>query len=404
MKGALAEMKDQLRGCVKISAEGRQLYRFINQIHDSRICCFGQYCRKDVFYGEIYRRDLPHVTEMAEELGIELKSREYRTVSSVMLRYRRRIGLLIGLIIAFSAAIYFSSVVVTIDIMGNTTVPDEDILAALADMDIKPGTPLRDIDFHICENELRIRVDGISWAGIRHTGNRVVVEVTEIVPKPEMLRDRVPCNIVSSHEADITYTSVLDGMLMHKVGDHVPAGELLISGIVGYGNGNTYLHHARGEIRGEYEETVTFSAPRAETVRVPTGRTKKQRHLRLFSLEIPLYIGSNDYDDFNETYSESSIGLFGKELPIGMNSTYIEETEPIVTEYSDAEFEDILREKMFLYEKNFLSGDTVIISRDIQKKLTDDGMSYAVTYRIEENICESREIFIKDRDAVPNGR
>ena len=190
-------MKDQLRGCVKISAEGRQLYRFINQIHDSRICCFGQYCRKDVFYGEIYRRDLPHVTEMAEELGIELKSREYRTVSSVMLRYRRRIGLLIGLIIAFSAAIYFSSVVVTIDIMGNTTVPDEDILAALADMDIKPGTPLRDIDFHICENELRIRVDGISWAGIRHTGNRVVVEVTEIVPKPEMLRDRVPCNIVS---------------------------------------------------------------------------------------------------------------------------------------------------------------------------------------------------------------
>ena len=42
-------MKDQLRGCVRINAEGKNLYRFINRIHSGGICCFGQYCRKDVF-------------------------------------------------------------------------------------------------------------------------------------------------------------------------------------------------------------------------------------------------------------------------------------------------------------------------------------------------------------------
>ena len=93
-------MKDQLRGCIRITAKGKNLYRFINMIHCGRIMCFEQFCRNDTFFAEIYRHDLAKVMSIAEECGIELEHRELPTLSSKLLKYRRRIGLLIGAVFA----------------------------------------------------------------------------------------------------------------------------------------------------------------------------------------------------------------------------------------------------------------------------------------------------------------
>ena len=186
-------MKDQLRGCIRITAKGKNLYRFINMIHCGRIMCFEQFCRNDTFFAEIYRHDLAKVMPIAEECGIELEHRELPTLSSKLLKYRRRIGLLIGAVFAVFIIAYFSNVVVTIEIQGNNTVCDEDILAVLDELGIRSGAHIRDLDLRYCENELRVRVKGVSWAAIRRTGNRIVVDVTEVVPAPEAPKRNVPC-------------------------------------------------------------------------------------------------------------------------------------------------------------------------------------------------------------------
>ena len=388
-------MKNQLRGCVRINAKGRHLYRFINMIHNGHICCFGQYCKNDVFYGEIYRHDLPKVHRMAEECGVELKSAEYRTLSSFALKYRKRIGIILGLILVLGASLYFSNVVVTIEIQGNEIVSDEEIVSALRELDIERGTPLNSIDFHRCENELRLMVDKISWAGIRHTGNRVVVEVTEIVDKPGMTEDRVPCNLISSRNAYITAVTVRDGLLMHKVGDFVPQGSLLVSGVSEDNHGHVLLHHAMGEIMGIYEEKVTFSEPFAKTDSLHTGNTKNKRSLRLFSIDIPLSIGRNRYSSFTTDTSELPLHFFGKELPISFVSEKITETVHTETIRSDKELEELLMEKIYLYEKNFIGSDTTLIERSIDVERTGSELVYTVTYRLEGNIAQQHDIYVK---------
>lgn len=387
-------MYNQLRGCVKINAEGRNLYKFINKIHCGHIYCFRQYVRNGVFYAEIYRHDLKKVSRFAEDCGVELRFFECETISKKLIRYRKRIGLVLGIVLAAAASVYFSSIVVTIDIQGNSNVSDSVILAALGELDIKQGSYISDINFAWCEKELRLMVDGISWAGIRRTGNRVIVEVTEIVDKPDMVQERMPCNVIADKAAQITSTSVYDGQLMRIVGDYVMPGDMLISGVIEDSKGHITKHHAMGIITGIYEETVVFSEEYSSESYLPTGNTSDEKYLRLFNLKIPLFIGKNDYKTAIEDKTEHQLRLFGRELPISIVCERVTETELSIREYADAELEELIMEKIYLYEKNFL-GSEKIMEREITSEKSESSLTYTVKYTLEGVIGEQREIFIK---------
>lgn len=387
-------MKNQLRGCVRINAQGKNLYRFINMIHNGRMNCFGQYVKKDVFYCEIYRSDLERIYEFADECEVELRHFEYATLSQRLRKYRRRFGILAGIIVGAIACVYFSSVVVTIDVEGNSRVSTDTVLSALEELDVTYGSRISDINFTYCENELRLMVEGVSWAGIRRTGNRIVVEITEIVEKPEMTIERVPCNVVSQREAQIISTSVYDGQLMRIVGDYVMPGDLLISGVIEDSKGHVTKHHAMGRITGIYEETISFSEEFRSSVKKPTGNTRSERYLRLFNAEFPLFFGSNEYESYLTDEREKTLSLGEKELPLGIIAKNITETEYTESVFSKEELDLKLQEKIFLYEKNFLS-EVKILDREIVTEQKENSLTYTVKYTIEGEIGIQKEIFIK---------
>lgn len=384
----------KMKRSMRINAKGKQLNRFINAIHQHRIDCRGQFCRGEVFYFDIYRRDLNEVRDIAKNCGIELKTAEYDSLSARLFRYRRRLGLLVGVLLAFTAALYFSQVVVTIEIEGNSVVSDEVILSALEELNIKAGTPVCKINIPYCENKLRLMIDDVAWAGIRHTGSRLVVQVTEVEHVPEMLLDRVPCNIVASRNAEISSVLVRSGQLKHIVGDYVPKGTILISGVDETENGRTFVHHAMGDIRGIYEEKVSFSAPFHAEEALPTGRTDTQRTLRLFSLDIPLYFGKRNSSAASETEEKNAV-IFGHELPLGIKTRTVAETTVTEKDYTEEELTEKLMERVYLYENNFLGDGTKILSRDIITETNDGALTLRAAYRLEGSICEQRDIFIK---------
>ncbi|MBQ4534488.1 MAG: sporulation protein YqfD [Ruminococcus sp.] len=387
-------MKNNIAGRIRINAAGNDLYGFINALHSSSVKCSGQYVKKDIFYADIRRCDLKETEALASLYGITLSCAEYETISRKLRRYKKRLGIIFGVLIVVISSLYFSNVVVTIEINGNSRVSDKAILAALEELDIKKGTPLSSINFHHCENELRVMVQGVSWAAIRHTGNRVVVDVTEIVEKPEIELKRIPCNIISTKDAHITYTTVYDGMLMHKVGDYVPAGTLLVTGVTTDDTGHSTLHHAMGEIRGIYKETLTFTGEYNTEERTSTGKTETKRRLCLFSLEIPMYIRKTDFKDYDSSETESYLKLFGKQLPIGMKKEKLSETNIQPQTFTKEELSQKLMQKIYLYEKNFLH-DKKILDRKITESDSDESLTFTVTYQLEGNIGTQREIFVK---------
>lgn len=387
-------MKNQIQGCVKINAEGKNLYSFINRLHTQKIAVFRQYIKGGRLSAEIYRHNLADVEIIAEESGVKLSHFEYNTLSKHIISRRRRFGFILGVILFLGASLYFSNVIVTIDIEGNETVSDSIILSALSEIGIDEGTPFGQINYIWSENQLRLMVDKIAWAGMHRTGHRLVVEVTEIVEKPDMLLDRIPCNVVSAHDAEIVEITVLDGQLMHIIGDYVFEGDMLINGVTTDFNGNTTLHHAMGEIIGKYSESVDFNGSFEKERMNSTGKSDKRRKLHLFNLEIPLYFGKNNYDYSENTYMEKPLYLFGKKLPISLHTTEYHELRRNVTTLSEEELRMELMEKVYLYEKNFLN-DCEIIERNITETITESEMNLSVCYKLKGNICRQREILVK---------
>ena len=387
-------MRDQLRGCVRIKAEGSGIYRFINALREEGVGCGEQVCRGGAFFGEVSRRELKAVREIAEGCGVTVTAEELSTFSEILLRYRRRIGLLAGLAAALVMGIWFSGTILTIEVQGNERVDSRVILAALEDMGIKPGVRAGSIDYILTENKLQMEIEDLAWTGMHRTGTRLVVEVTERVLPPEMLRERLPCNVVADRDAVITYTIVRDGMLMHKVGDFVPKGTLLISGVTTDDTGHATFHHAMGEIIGEYEETVTFTGERVPKLMTLTGESRSRRRLELFGLDIPLSFGKKDYPSQQKQRQEHRMSLFGREIPVCFVTERLSETEYTARELTEAELSESLMEKVYLYEKNFLSGETELMDRSIVRSADEDTMTLTVTYTLRGNICSQRDIFL----------
>ncbi|MBQ6252859.1 MAG: sporulation protein YqfD [Ruminococcus sp.] len=385
------KMKRRLR----INAKGKKLYKFINMLHESGIFCGRQYCKGDVFRGDILRRDLKTVSALAKECGVELKAAEYESLGAKLFLYRKRLGLLLGAAAAAAAVLWSSQTIAVIDIQGNSAVSDAVILAALDELDVREGAFLPCTDLRSCEEKLPLLVEDIAWAGIRRSGNRIEIQIREAEPKPPMLRTRIPANIFASRDAEITDVCVQSGQLLHVVGDYVPKGTMLVSAVREFDNGCLSVYHAMGEIRGKYSETFSFSGTFRSEELSPTGNVSKERYLKLFGLKIPLFFGKSDYESSSKEVTEKPLVLFGRELPIGTELRTVTETAPTVREYTAEELEQKLMERVYLCEKNFLSGDTEILSRDIKTTKSDDTMTLEVTYELEGVISEGRDLFVK---------
>lgn len=385
-----------VRGTASFKAEGENLYGFINGIRENNFVCTNQYCKNGVFHGCVYKDSMERLRKLAEDHGITLEFTERKGAAFRLYAYRMRFGIVMGMIAALCFVLYISNIVVSIEVCGNTSVTEEQIVSALSDIGIYKGRLIADIDFAKCEKQLRLSIPDIAWTGIRHTGSRIVVDITEVTEPPEMVRDDIPCNIVAAKDAQLTYADVYSGRLVRKLGDGVRKGNIIVSGIISDEKGHIMKKHAMGKVLGIYKEEVVFEQPFEEEGQIYSEDSETKKHLEFFGFRIPLFLHDADFESYDYSESTSSFMLFGKELPIGIvHSTYSPFTYDKKT-YDPEEADKLLQQKTALHEKNFYdSKDINIVKRDIKKSTDKDKMTYSIEYVLEGDIGEDYEIYVK---------
>jgi len=387
-------LKNQFKGCIKFSVQGKNLYGFINALRNERLNCSNQYCKNDIYYGEVSNHDFITVQELAQQYGMELDFFEYETMRKKIYRYRHRYGIILGIILIILSVVYFSNIVLTIEVKGNREVSDKVILSMLEDMGVKKGTFINDIDFSSCERRMRIKNNKISWVGMRHTGNRLVVEITEIVPAPEMLDERMPCNIIATQNAQITAMSIYNGQIMRGVGDYVRKGEVIVSGVVKDNNEHIILKHSLGSVTAIYEDSINIHQDFQENIHQETGKIFTEKYLNLFNFKIPLFIGKKSFSDKKSDTISEPFFILGKELPISLVKNKISELKLTQKTYTPDEAKAIIEEKVFIYEKNFLS-DKNILECSLEYSQTESGMDCLVKYTLEGEIGIQKDVWVK---------
>lgn len=376
-----------------IRADGKTPYPFINAIRQSNITCGNQYCKGEVFFCKILKSDLPEMKKLAKSYHMHLTIQEQNSFFSRLKKYKFRFGIPLGIIISIFILFYYSNIITKIDIQGNTVVSENVILSLLEEENIKLGSWIANIDMRHCEYMLRIKIPEIAWAGIRHTGNRLVVEIAEETPHVDMLHENTPCHIISQYDAQITNVEVYSGQLQCLIGDGIAKGDIIVSGMIEDDVGNINFRHAFAKITGIYTEQTELTEYFTTSQTIQTGNKTCQRWFRLFNLEIPLQLYKPDYQEFQTKENYIAFQFLGHELPCGIFRRTTEELQTSITERSEQEVQLALHSDIVRYEKNFLQ-DVNILKQNLEFQVNQDNITCYITYTVEGEIGITSEFFI----------
>ena len=389
-------MFNNIRGVITFEAVASDPEELLNLIRQSPAAVTDLKCRDGRITGKLYRTDFPHIRDLAEKNGAQISISKTGGGIFTIRRYKYRYGIIAGIVLAAAMVFYLSNIVMAVEVYGNDTLTDKQVQSVLDDNGIRIGAFIPGIDLRDVERRVVSSMDKVAWIGIRSFGCIIQAEISEIEDPPEMVPTSVPCNVISARDAQIVeIRNVRAGMLVPMLGDGVQKGDILISGTVEDGKGGVYLAHAIGEIIGRYDEKVTFDQPFRDEFSHFTDKITR-KYLEFFGLKIPLFIGRNNFEQYEYDEDMTYLQLLNIKLPIGiMRSEYrLYETESI--EYSPEKAKQLLEEKIRMYEINFFEGeDITVINKEIQISENENGVTAMVKYTLESDIGITREIMAK---------
>lgn len=334
------------------------------------------------------------IESFCKEKSCVLNIEEQNGLFFTVKKYLKRYGFAIGVIIFIAVSFILSNTVLKVRIIGD--LDDEsrnEILNILHEEGIYAGAYIPNINFRKTEVRLFEISPQVAWASIGHSGSVVSVNISVVSPKIDSKEGRIPCNIVASHDGQITRADVMVGELKVLIGSPVKKGEILVSGISENANGIAYYQHSIARITAEYQDTVRLEQRLFDYAQTD-GETVYKKYFSFFEYDIPL-LGSGvpgDYSVVDESYVP--IKFFGLTLPLGIKT--LEYTERVTKGkiYSVQEAEEILKKKLTTYEDTILS-DCEIIDREITTETNENSVVMTVKYTLSGEIGKESPLFAK---------
>jgi similar to stage IV sporulation protein len=302
-----------LRGTVTLVVTGVELEYFLN-------CCakenlhFWAVDRREAFTLAltVYRREASKITQLGQRCHCTVTEERQYGLPFFFLRFRKRYALLAGVAVCFLAVSICSNFIFVIDIQGVQSVPKGVILSHLRQFGLKPGTYGPKVDSRELSHQMLLAMEELSFFSVNVHGTRAEVIVREAAPKPPLVDEVTPTNVVSTATGIITHMEVEKGAPMFKEGETVMEGEVLISGLIdiqeaAYSNADlgTSLVHAQGRAWARTWRTHEAKIPLTAKVKEPTGEEKSRYALNFLGKRVKFYrnggISFSMYDKITTT-------------------------------------------------------------------------------------------------------
>lgn len=226
-------------------------------------------------------KDAEKLTALCARFSIPCEVLSRRGKSALAAWLRQRWTLLIGLLIAVAACHAFLTHVWRVDIRFVGDAAEQGDATAIVEWldasGIRPGIP-RGIDTKLLSEDLLANCAGISYAGVRLEGVRLLVEVSPEAAAPEVYDVDASRDLYADRPGIVVSVNVEAGEPCVKPGDTVRRGQLLIRGAEQVDKESTRAIAALGEVvirawfEGSAEGRLTAET-RAYTGQVSTSST-----------------------------------------------------------------------------------------------------------------------------------
>ena len=310
-------------------------------------------------------------------------------------RYHHRFGLIFGAFFLL-LCVYLSSLFVwRIDIEGNESVSNEEIIETLEMSGFSLGSFIPTIDYDELHNKFLLKSDKISWISVNIKGNIATVLVKERMRENEKPSNTYT-NVVASSDAQILTIQLYEGKKVVNISDIVKKGDLLVSGVIDSQSQGTRYVHADAEIKAYVNKHIFVKIPLISTKKQYTGNYHIEKSLKIFSKSINFSLKyRNSYNNYDKIEERRNVCILGRiQLPIQITTVKYLEYEETPVSYSYDEAVDMA----FVELRNRLDtelSDAELISKSVTTYKKDDGFYIDCELYCIENIASLVEFKVE---------
>lgn len=367
------------KGFLRVRVYGESIEKFLNLSAKNGIAIWGL-CRKnggmECF---VSVSDFKRLRIILRKSHIKVHILYKKGLPFFMAKNRKRWGIPTGIILFFAALRLLSCFVWVIEVEGNETVPDADIISACAEIGISEGIYADSIEPKIARQKLLLCIDSLSWASLVVEGSRLTVDVSEV----RETKVSPPCNLRATSDGVIKKIDISSGECLVKVGQTVKKGDILVSGVTEKAGVTSFIS-ASGSITAETVREMSIETKLTVEEKYMTGESKSKTVIDFFTLKIPLYLGSQT-GYYESSLTKKRITFLESELPITLYTRefqfYEIEKVTLSKEEAVANLENKLKEAL----EDLKIVNYTVESKDFSK--TEEKITMKVLIKAEENIA-----------------
>ena len=306
---------------------------------------------------------------------------------------RRRWALFAGMILCLIAVTALSLFVWEIEISGNETVADSEILSALDELGVRIGTFGLSIDQQDIRSRALAKIEELSWLTVNISGTKAEVIVRERIPKPDIVDEKTPTIVIASKNGVITKMNVYRGLPAVNIGDTVAVGDVLVGAELSSLNSGDRIVHAMADIYARTWYDFTYEMPLNYKSKQYTGATDKKRAVILFGKRINLYLSTGFSDVFCDKIIKNSPVVLpgGYHLPVRIVTEVYEEYESEEETMEVSEAEQILKARL-AQRLDELVGDGEKVSVSYKTDVSENIIKVTISAECIEQIGKIQEL------------
>ena len=341
------------------------------------------------------QKDAEKVKTLLSQNAVEYTFRAFGLYSLIRRIFCRR-GIAFGLLLSFLLQAYLMNHVFSIRVIGNETIPTEDVLETLSSLGFYEGCSLSDVSVDRLYLQYLVKEKRASWMHINRSGVTARVEIAESVKSPSFLPDkREVCNIVAKCDGIVRRADVYSGGIEVAPGESVVKGQLLISSFFETRISGTLLRRARGTVSADTEPIFEMHIPKTKTESVGS-ESASRRTLLFLTYRIALQNRALPDNTARRVRTVRTPQLFPRlTLPFSIEEETFYASRTEKKDRSVREAQDIYQKKLADF-RNSREENGEILFEETEMHEENDSYVFVTRFLCRESIGIERNVGIND--------
>ncbi len=333
---------------------------------------------------------------LARKSGVTVECVEEKGFPVTLQKYRRRIGLFIGIPLYVILLMLLPNFVWSVEIPQANPLQVKDIQSVLLQEGFGVGSFIPGVNYKNLRYQIMLGCQNVSFVSVNMEGCRAVVEVHFSESAPKTVDDGTPCNIVASRDGQILSSVIQAGTGYVKKGQTVQKGDLLVGGIMDTRLGY-YVVHSKAKILARVTDVESETVLLTQSMPERTGHCKVERIWNFFGKEFHATPGFFcPYGEY-ETEREIKHLSLGESspVPITLTEIYYYETVPREIQISPEEAVSIAKSRLDESDRlRYYNVETESVQDDVVE--TPDSVTLTRTRSSVMDICQDKTFYFED--------